>query len=143
MKQSGKIRVKVFGLIRDKERLFVSEDYDSVKQEKYYRALGGSIEFGETSYAALQREFQEEIQAKLTNIRYLGCLENLFTYEGKSGHEIVQVYECYFVDSKFYQLEKLVFFEADNSQHQAMWIDICRFKSRELRLVPEQFGDYL
>lgn len=40
MKQLGKIRVKVFGLIRDKERLFVSEDYDSVKQEKYYRANG-------------------------------------------------------------------------------------------------------
>ncbi|MGI2907024.1 NUDIX hydrolase [Tolypothrix sp. VBCCA 56010] len=143
MKQTGKIRVKVFGLIRDKERLFVSEDYDSVKQEKYYRALGGSIEFGETSHAALQREFQEEIQAELTNIRYLGCLENLFTYEGKPGHEIVQVYECDFVDSKFYQLEKLVFFEAGNSQHKAMWIDIYRFKSGELILVPEQFVDYL
>ncbi|MGI8505176.1 MAG: NUDIX hydrolase [Hassallia sp.] len=143
MKQPNKIQVKVFGLIRDEERLFVSEDYDSVKQEEYYRALGGSIEFGETSYAALQREFQEEIQAKLTNIRYLDCLENLFTYEGKAGHEIVQVYECDFVDPKFYKLEKLVFFEADNSQHQAMWIDIYRFKSGELRLVPEQFADYL
>ncbi|MBW4606925.1 MAG: NUDIX hydrolase [Hassallia sp. WJT32-NPBG1] len=143
MKQSGKIRVKVFGLIRKKEKLFVSEDYDSVKKETYYRALGGSIEFGETSHAALQREFQEEIQAELANISYLGCLENLFTYEGKPGHEIVQVYECDFVDSKFYQVEKLEFFEAGNSQHQAMWIDIYRFKSGELRLVPEQFADYL
>jgi 8-oxo-dGTP pyrophosphatase MutT (NUDIX family) len=143
MKEPSKIRVKVFGLIQHKERLFVCEDYDSVKQEKYYRALGGSIEFGETSHAALQREFQEEIQAELTNIRYLGCLENLFTYEGKPGHEIVQVYECDFVDCKFYELEKLVFFEADNSQHQAMWIDISRFKSGKLRLVPEQFNDYL
>jgi len=70
-------------------------------------------------------------------------LENIFTYEGKLGHEIVQVYECDFVDSKFYQLEKLLFFEADNSEHQAMWIDICRFKLGELRLVPEQFADYL
>lgn len=143
MKQLSKIRVKVFALIRNGEKLFVSEDYDSVKQEKYYRALGGSIEFGETSHAALQREFQEEIQAELKNIRYLGCLETLFTYEGKSGHEIVQVYECDFADSKFYRLEKLVFFEAGNSQHQAMWIDIYRFKSGELRLVPKQFGDYL
>ena len=143
MKQQSKIRVKVFGLIRDKERLFVSEDYDSVKKEKYYRALGGSIEFGETSHAALQREFQEEIQAELTNIRYLACLENLFTYEGEPGHEIVQVYECDFVDSKFYQLEKLVFLEAGNSQQEAMWIDNYRFKSGELRLVPEQFADYL
>jgi len=70
-------------------------------------------------------------------------LENLFTYEGKLGHEIIQVYECDFVDSQFYQLEKLLFFEADNSEHQAMWIDIYRFKLGELRLVPEQFADYL
>ena len=143
MKQPGKIRVKVFGLIRDKERLFVSEDYDRVKQEKYYRALGGSIEFGETSHAALQREFKEEIQAELINIRYLGCRENLFTCEGKPGYEIVQVYECDFFGFKFYKIEKLVFFEAGNSQHKAMWIDIFRFKSGELRLVPKQFADYV
>ncbi|MBW4669667.1 MAG: NUDIX hydrolase [Cyanomargarita calcarea GSE-NOS-MK-12-04C] len=143
MQQRSKIRVKVFGLIREKNRLFVSENYDSVKAEKFYRALGGSIEFGENSQTALQREFQEEVQADLTNIRYLGCLENVFTYNGKQGHEIVQVYECDFVDSKFYQLEKLAFFEADNSPGTAVWIDISRFKSGELRLVPENFIDYL
>jgi len=41
--------------------------------------MGGGVDFGETSRDALQREFQEEIQAELTNIRHLGCLENLFT----------------------------------------------------------------
>ncbi|MDM9380852.1 NUDIX domain-containing protein [Chlorogloeopsis sp. ULAP01] len=144
MKKTIKIRVKVFGLIRDENRIFVSEDYDSVKQQKYYRALGGSIEFGETSCAALEREFQEEIQAELKNIRYRGCLENLFTLEGKPGHEIVQVYECEFINPKFYQLQELVFVEpTHNSQHKALWIDIARVKSGELRLGPEDFCDYL
>ena len=143
MQQISKIRVKVFGLIREKNRLFVSENYDNVKAEKFYRALGGSIEFGENSQTALKREFQEEVQADLTNIRYLGCLENFFSYNGKKGHEIVQVYECDFVDSNYYQLEKLAFFEADNSPCTAVWIDISRFQSGELRLVPDKFIDYL
>ena len=59
MKRSRQIETKVFGLIRDEKRLLVFEGYDTVKQDKYYRALGGSIEFGETSRAALEREFQE------------------------------------------------------------------------------------
>jgi 8-oxo-dGTP pyrophosphatase MutT (NUDIX family) len=143
MKRSRRIRTKVFGLIRDEKRIFVSEGYDNVKQDKYYRALGGSIEFGETSRAALEREFQEEIQAKLTNIRYMGCLESIYTLEGKQGHEIIQVYECDFVNSKFYQLDELIFFELDNSPQKALWIDIASVKSGKLRLVPEQFCDYL
>ncbi|WP_315784719.1 NUDIX hydrolase [Fischerella sp. JS2] len=144
MNKSQQIRVKVFGLIHDEKRLFVCEGYDSVKQQKYYRALGGSIEFGETSRAALEREFQEEIQAELTNIRYQGCLENLFIFEGKPGHEIVQIYECDFVEQKFYQIQELIFTELTyNYPQKALWVDIYRCKSGELRLVPEQFLEFL
>ena len=105
MNKAGEIRVIALGLIRDSERIFLSEGYDPVKQETFYRALGGGVEFGETSHAALEREFQEEIQADLTNIKYLGCIENLFTFSGRQGHEIIQLYQCDFADSKFYQLE--------------------------------------
>ncbi|MDF5734360.1 MULTISPECIES: NUDIX hydrolase [unclassified Nostoc] len=143
MNKAGEIRVIALGLIRDGERIFVSEGYDPVKQETFYRALGGGVEFGETSHAALEREFQEEIQADLTNIKYLGCIENLFTFNGRQGHEIIQLYQCDFADSKFYQLESLVFSESPNHKHRALWIDISRFKSGELKLVPEVFFDYL
>jgi 8-oxo-dGTP pyrophosphatase MutT (NUDIX family) len=143
MNKAGEIRVIALGLIRDGERIFVSEGYDPVKQETFYRALGGGVDFGETSHAALKREFQEEIQAELTNIKYLGCIESLFTFNGKQGHEIVQLYQCDFVDSKFYQLESLVFSESQTHKHKALWIDISRFESGELRLVPEVFFEYL
>ncbi len=143
MNKAGEIRVIALGLIRDGERIFVSEGYDPVKQETFYRALGGGVDFGETSGDALQREFQEEIQAELTNIKYLGCIENLFTFNGRQGHEIIQLYQCDFADSKFYQLESLIFSESQTHKHKALWIDISRFKSGEFRLVPEVFFEYL
>ncbi|MFE1745146.1 NUDIX hydrolase [Coleofasciculus sp. H7-2] len=142
MHKSGEIRVLALGLIRDGDRIFISEGYDPVKQDTFYRALGGGVDFGETSLEALQREFQEEIQAELTNIRYLGCIENLFTFNGKPGHEIIQLYQCDFVDPKLYQIERTVFAEGDR-QKAALWVEINRFKSAELRLVPEVFLDYL
>ena len=142
MHKSGEIRVLALGLIRNGDRVFISEGYDPAKQQTFYRAMGGGVDFGETSLVALKREFQEEIQAELTNIRYLGCLENIFTYNGQPGHEIIQLYECDFVDPKFYQLEKLEFAEGERKK-TALWVDINRFKSRELRLVPENFFQYL
>ncbi|HLO85157.1 MAG TPA: NUDIX domain-containing protein [Nostocaceae cyanobacterium] len=143
MNKPGEIRVIVLALIRDGDRLFVSEGYDSSKQSTFYRALGGGVEFGETSRNALIREFQEEIQAELTNIKYLACIENLFIFNNQQGHEIIQLYQCDFADSQFYQIESLTFSETPERKHRALWVDIPRFKSGELRLVPEVFFDYL
>lgn len=138
MHVEGQIRVLALGLIKKDNRVFMSQGYDPVKQKTFYRAMGGGVDFGETSLEALEREFQEEIQAKLTNISYLGCLENLFTFNGKQGHELLQVYQCDFVDAKFYELESLVFAEGKR-QKTALWVDIALFKSGELLLVPEPF----
>jgi 8-oxo-dGTP pyrophosphatase MutT (NUDIX family) len=137
-----RIRAIALGLIQDGSRLFVSEGFDPVKQDTFYRALGGGIEFGETSLAALKREFREELQAELTNIRHLGCLENLFMFNGKPGHELVQLYRCDFVDQTFYQLEHVNFADSDRT-YTAYWIERDRFHSGELRLVPPECLRYL
>jgi 8-oxo-dGTP pyrophosphatase MutT (NUDIX family) len=142
MYKSGEIRVLALGLIQDGDRIFISEGYDPVKEQTFYRVMGGGVDFGETSLEALNREFQEEIQAELKNIRYLGCLENIFTFNGEPRHEIIQLYECDFVDQKFYQLESLVFSEGKRKK-KALWVDIKRFQTGELKLVPENFFDYL
>lgn len=141
MHKPGEIRVLALGIIRDGDRVFISEGYDPVKQQTFYRAMGGGVEFGETSRDALVREFQEEIQAELTNIKYLGCSENLFIFNGLTGHEILFVYQCDFVDKKFYQLEEIVFAEGKRKK-RALWVEIERFKSGELKLVPEDFLRY-
>lgn len=136
------IRVLALGIIRSGDRIFISEGYDPANQQTFYRALGGGVDFGETSLEALQREFMEEIQAELTNIQYLGCLENLFVFNDNPGHELLQIYRCDFADPKFYQLESLTFNEGDR-QKTALWVDIARFRTGELRLVPESFLAYI
>ncbi len=75
-----KIRFLALGIVRKENYLFLSQGFDSVKNETFYRAMGGGVEFGETSREALVREFQEEISAELTNIQYLGCLEKRFYF---------------------------------------------------------------
>ncbi|MBD1921033.1 NUDIX hydrolase [Microcoleus sp. FACHB-831] len=142
MHKQGEIRVLALGIIQDGDRIFISQGYDPVKQKTFYRAMGGGVDFGETSLQALKREFQEEIQAELTNIKYLGCQENLFVFNGKQGHEILQIFKCDFVDQKFYQLESLTFAEGERKK-TALWVNIERFKSGELLLVPEQFLDFI
>lgn len=141
MHKQGEIRVLALGLIKDGDRIFLSAGYDPVKQETFYRVMGGGVDFGENSYDALKREFQEEIQAELTNIKYITCIESIFQFNGNPGHELIQLYQCDFADPKFYQLESLVFAEGKREK-TALWLPIERFKSGELRLVPDNFLGY-
>lgn len=141
MGKSDKIRVLALGLIQDGDRIFVSQGYDPAKQERFYRVMGGGVELGEYSRDALQREFQEEIQAELINIKYRDCIESLFDFNGKPHHEIIFLYQCDFADPQFYQLEQLSFSEKHRTKI-ALWMPIQRFKSGELRLVPDNFLKY-
>ena len=142
MNQLPQVRALVLGLIRDGDLILVAEGYDSVKQRFFYRCLGGGVEFGETSLDALRREFQEEIQAALCNIQYLEFSENLFVFEGKPGHEWIQIYQADLVDSKFYQLDKFIGTET-KTEFVVRWIECDRFQSKELHLVPEICLSYL
>lgn len=142
MHKPGEIRILVLGLIRQGDRLFLAEGFDPLKQQNFYRAMGGGVDFGETSLDALKREFFEEIQAELTNIKYLGCLESIYVFKGEPGHEIIQLYQCDFVDPKFYQLKRIPFNEGKRKK-TALWVDINQCRSGELRVVPEQFLEYV
>jgi len=142
MGTSKQIRVLALGIIQSGDRIFVGEGYDPVKDSTFYRALGGGVDFGETSYEALQREFMEEISAELTNIEYLGCQENIFEFNGKQGHELLQLYRCDFADPKFYEAGRITFAEGDRKK-DALWVELARFRSGELRLVPEGFLQYV
>ena len=54
------------------------------------------------SSEAIVREVREELSADVTDLRLLGVLENIFTFDGADGHEIVFVYDARFVDASFY-----------------------------------------
>ncbi len=136
------IRVLALGLIYDRDRLFISQGYDDLKKQTFYRALGGGVDFGEPSEVALVREFQEELQAEITNIQYLGCLENLFSFNGNPGHEIIQLYRCDFSDRQFYTLDQVEFQEGERRK-LALWLETKRFLTGELILYPQGMDKFL
>ena len=86
---------------RDDRELLVGEGFDAVKGQRFYRPLGGRIEFGELGAETIRRELLEELGAEVEATRYLGTLENVFEYEGAPGHELVRVYEAEPLDSAF------------------------------------------
>jgi len=98
-----KIRSIAICICRDGDRILVAEGHDSKKGETFYRPLGGTIEFGERGEETVRREFREEIGAEVSEVRYLGMLENIFTYEGRGGHEIVLVYDGRLSDRSLYE----------------------------------------
>jgi 8-oxo-dGTP pyrophosphatase MutT (NUDIX family) len=98
-----KIRPIAICVCREGGRILVAEGHDSKKGQTFYRPLGGTIEFGERGAETVRREFREEIAAELTEVRYLGTLENIFTYEGRRGHEIVLVYDGRLSDAHLYE----------------------------------------
>ena len=102
------IRPIALGLFAKEDRILAKKDFDSRKQETFYRIPGGGIEFGETSEQALIREVGEEFAACIDKIKFLDVLENIFTYEGRPGHEIVFVYQAAFRDKQMYDKEELV-----------------------------------
>jgi ADP-ribose pyrophosphatase YjhB (NUDIX family) len=107
--------------------ILVCEYYDHVKEEVFYRPLGGAIEFGERGQEALRREFREEVNAELADVRYLAILENIFTYKGQMGHEIVLLYEATFTDPSAYKREVLTVKEEGNTL-TARWMPLDAFQ---------------
>jgi 8-oxo-dGTP pyrophosphatase MutT (NUDIX family) len=103
-------------------RILVAEGFDPVKQQAFYRPLGGAIEFGEPGAATIARELREELGTTVARLRYIGTLENIFIYAGEMGHEIVLVFDGELADPYLYDQESLEGIESDGSQFRTVWL---------------------
>jgi ADP-ribose pyrophosphatase YjhB (NUDIX family) len=138
----GQIRPLALGIFWRGDELLVSVGHDPVKGERFYRPLGGGILFGERGRDALAREIREEIDAGIEDARFLGSLENLFTYAGQQGHEIILLYEARFVDASLYESHRLTG-QDDDGQFDALWMPLTSFGSGESPLYPDGLVELL
>ena len=107
---------------------------------KFYRCLGGGIEFLEKSFDALKREFKEEIGANIVVKDFLGISENIFNYKGRDAHELIVFYSIEILDED-YKDEYII--NDDCGEYKAKWIDVDEFKSRDKILYPEEVFKYI
>lgn len=140
MDKFKEIRPIVLGVVRKGNKLLVSKGYDKSKNQEFYRCLGGGIEFLERSEDALKREIKEEIKIEIELGNFLGISENIFNYKGKDAHELILFYEAYINDKDYQQKYDLV---DDDIETEAIWVDIDKFKNKELILYPVQIFNYL
>jgi 8-oxo-dGTP pyrophosphatase MutT (NUDIX family) len=139
----GQIRPLVICVFSHQPAILAGECFDPVKKEIFYRPIGGEIHFGEYSQAALAREVWEELEAEISRVRYLGVLENIFTYNGQPGHEIVQVYDAEFVDQSLYQQPWLAGREDNGLSFKAVWKPLADFQNEAERLYPSGLFELL
>ena len=140
MDKFKEIRPIVLGIAKNNNRLLVSKGYDSVKDNTFYRCLGGGIEFFETSQEALIREFKEELDIEIEVGKFHGISESLFSFEGKRGHEIVFFYDIKIKDTDYKEIYPMV---DDHGEDTAVWVDIDDFKNKKKILYPEEILKYL
>lgn len=119
-------------------KILVSEEHDPAIGETFYRLLGGGIEFGEHSVETIHRELMEEIGAEAKNLIYLGTLENIFTFNGMPGHEIVQVYDGVLEQSGLYEQDVISGHELDvNLPMKVIWKSLDELGPGKSILYPD------
>ena len=110
-------------VFRHRTRILVARGFDDIKNEAFLRPLGGAVEFGEMVVDTLRREIREELGVEIAEPVQLGVLENVFTYRGQPGHEIVFVFDAKFVDTELYAKPSLPLNEPV-WDGPARWIDL-------------------
>lgn len=140
MDKFKEIRPIVLGIAKKDNKILVSEGHDKVKNETFYRSIGGGIEFLENSKDALKREFREELNIDINVGEFLGISENIFTYNGKNAHELILFYNVHIKDSDYKEKYHII---DDNCKTDAMWIEVDKFINKELKIYPEQMFKYL
>lgn len=130
------IRPLVLGIARREGDIFVEKLYDSTADERFYRPVGGAVEFGEMSTETLQREYREELDISVDVNRYLGTIENVFTFQGNRGHEIALVYEIS-LPGGFPAALPVTGEDDDGTRFTADWEPVSMFTEGTALLYPE------
>ena len=115
-------------LIRRRDEILVFEVPDPEKRTTGWRLPGGTIEFGEQGRETVVREIREELDVEVVDAGYLGTVENIFTYLGAAGHELVRVYSARFADPRLYDQARFDCVEANGVQFTCIWKPIADFR---------------
>jgi 8-oxo-dGTP pyrophosphatase MutT (NUDIX family) len=129
-KNKRRIRPLALCVFRRGDKILVARGYDAAIDQTFYRPIGGGINFGERGANAVLREVKEELDADVVDIVYLGAFENIFSYEGKAGHEIIMVYDGRLTDPALNEDDALLEGEDDGETlYQASWKTFAFFRA--------------
>ncbi|MDP3052122.1 MAG: NUDIX domain-containing protein [bacterium] len=129
------IKIKAMCLVEHERKLLLAGGYDEIKKEKFFRVLGGSINFGEKAEDALRREIKEELDSGIENLQFLTVVENVFTYNGQEGHEITFLYRGDLSNKDIYDKDFIQIIDYPEGL-PAQWVSIANILEGQAILYP-------
>jgi ADP-ribose pyrophosphatase YjhB (NUDIX family) len=100
--------------------LLVSE-HTSRPEPPFHRPLGGHVEFGERALDTIHREILEEIGQRLTGVRLVDVIENIFGWNGSVQHEIVFLFSAAFADVAAYEIPEQRIRDERDGRTRVIW----------------------
>ena len=81
----------------------------------------------------------EEINVDVdrNSLKYLGTLENIFTFNGSQGHEIVMIHDGILIESGLYEQSVIVGKEANGEVIRVLWKSLDEFREGKSILYPD------
>jgi 8-oxo-dGTP pyrophosphatase MutT (NUDIX family) len=126
-------------IMRDGHVLTCHEDDDD-----YIMLPGGRVELGEASDTALAREPAEDVQAPARICRLIYTVENFFTHDGKTVHELGAYYEVVLLDFPFHSGGVVRRVQDEGHELKFEWLPVEGDAMRERCLYPiwirDRFG---
>jgi hypothetical protein len=80
---------------------------------------------------------REELGVEIESPVLLGVLENIFSFDGRPGHEIVFVFDAQFVDKQLYQVDRFTISEDTGETFDAVWIELSTRGSQSPPVYPD------
>jgi 8-oxo-dGTP pyrophosphatase MutT (NUDIX family) len=133
----GEICVKAICLITNGEKVLAGKFRDDSKNQDFYRVLGGSLNFGETSEQGVKREIKEEIGCNIENLEFVDIVESIFTYNGKKGHQIMFLYRGDLSDENIYKKNIIHVVDPEGYEFDAEWVFIKDILENRAILYPQ------
>ncbi len=131
-----RVRVALCVVRRDDGALLVARRLRRGQAATLLPAAGRRDRVRRTAAEAARRELSEEIGAEVTDLRLITTLENLFTYRGTQGHELVWAFEGRFADASMYETE-VVICDEGGANFEAHWVPLDVFVRGEAPLYPD------
>lgn len=139
-----KIRPLALALIRNsKGQYLFHKGYDKIKNENFYRPLGGGIEFSESGRIAVEREIMEELNQEVNVSEIIASFENIFIFDGRPGHEIIMLFSAEFRNEDVYQQQELDIYESGVLISKAVWRSVSEIKSEGAKIFPNGLERFL
>lgn len=131
-------RLKSVVVLQHRDHLLFSVGHDPAgphggAPRDFLIPVGGGIEFGERAADAARREVQEELGITVDGLVLLGVLENIFTWNGSTGHEVVF---CYLADIADRAVVPATLRESDGTICPVRWLTIAELAGQSLPVFP-------